>query len=130
MTTENADKQGARTGDGLEALARETATAVLRDLDLGVDYERGIVPIILAAISRLQPSDPGTWQPIESAPRDRHILLWSTHWRDGGKPATVPAIAVWSSMSACYVDMDGEIYKPTHWRELPPLPAPPTQETR
>jgi NTP pyrophosphatase (non-canonical NTP hydrolase) len=60
------------------------------------------------------------WQDIATAPKDgRSLLLWSSHWRDGGKPVTEPVIGRWSSFSNCFVVHEGEVYKPTHWTPLP-----------
>lgn len=69
------------------------------------------------------------WQPIETAPRDERIDLWSggervpdCFWMDGYK---------WRDDDLpkdCFVYMDGDlcydVYQPTHWM---PLPQPPEQ---
>lgn len=62
------------------------------------------------------------WQPIETAPKDRWILLWGAGWREGGKPDTVPVLALWSSFSHCFVTHEAEVRKPTHWCDYVPVP--------
>lgn len=63
------------------------------------------------------------WQPISTAPKDgTWMLMWSEHWRDGGKPTMKPVIAMWSRFGNCFVDYDSSIYMPTHWMALPEPP--------
>jgi hypothetical protein len=81
-----------------------------------------IIRDLLAALEAQQ----GEWQDIETAPKDgTWVLLWSSHWRDGGKTVRVPVIAAWSSFSSGWVNHDGDIYKPTHWAPLLHWPEPP-----
>lgn len=62
------------------------------------------------------------WTDIRTAPKDRWILLWGAGWRDGGKPVTVPELAVWSEFSHCFITHEGEVQKPTHWCDYEPVP--------
>lgn len=65
------------------------------------------------------------WQTIESAPKDKSVLLW---WV-GVKGARAPGAALTGQVSSYEPGMfwDGHIYRPiawiTHWMPLPPPPV-------
>lgn len=67
-------------------------------------------------ISMEQAALSGTWQPIETAPKDRYILGCETGMKR-------PYIMIWNIPDQCFsvsYGMDDET--PTHWLDLPPLP--------
>jgi hypothetical protein len=55
-----------------------------------------------------------SWREIESAPKDRTILLWDSRWG--------LQFGEWAESLKAWVDSDAEVTTPTHWM---PLPAPP-----
>jgi hypothetical protein len=161
-------QQGARTGDGLEALrleaiAREMADLIHYEVRMGgpegpwVDHLRAIILTAIlnaVALSRLQPFEPGTWRPIESAPKMRKIIV--SYENELGKRRCVMACyykAHSLEMHDDYAEVGeyneatGQSFAPEGWYEehdsdnpimtlqgepdfWMPLPAPPTQETR
>lgn len=60
------------------------------------------------------------WQPIETAPRDRAILVWATGAHD---LEPIMCTCKWHPDAGFCVD---ELREPTHWM---PLPNPPTDES-
>lgn len=55
------------------------------------------------------------WKPIETAPKDRMILIW-----DDGYGCVA---ANWNAFWLCFTDMRGGRYVlATHWQELPEEP--------
>jgi uncharacterized phage-associated protein len=69
---------------------------------------------------------PDEWQPMETAPRDKRVMVWSgqemycAHWAQNpmkGDEAWI--IAEWGT------EGDQALVKPTHWH---PLPLPPNEE--
>ncbi len=60
------------------------------------------------------------WQPIETAPKDRRILLWNGDFIASGayEGGVIDGFIMHRD-----VDDDWSIDEPTHWM---PLPAPPT----
>lgn len=84
---------------------------------------RPVQHLVFALEASARPAPQG-WQVIENCPKDGHpVMLFSLHWRDGGKPVSVPAIGSWSQHSNCFVSLDGEIWRPTHWMPLPDPPS-------
>lgn len=67
------------------------------------------------------------WQPIETAPRDRRVLLWGRYWSDG-QGWFSDALSGWWSAELERWEANGGLHsysfgvRPTHWM---PLPAPP-----
>lgn len=56
-----------------------------------------------------------SWQTMETAPKDRHILL--------AIPVNTRMIGIWDIHSNNFIDQNGfPIEIPTHWHELPELP--------
>lgn len=77
------------------------------------------------------------WQPIETAPKDRTILVYGKPEPliiDGQQLVTFhkPAVysAAWDSVDDAFVVSGGSwlgpFVTPTHWQALPAPPAPPT----
>jgi hypothetical protein len=69
-------------------------------------------------------SEPETssWKPIETAPKDEEILIYTRHWG--------PIIALfseefgeWLSRMQVPVAIKEEDEMPSHWQPLPPAPA-------
>lgn len=70
-------------------------------------------------------AQPMTWQPIETAPKDRKVLLWGFFW-NGRSKFSSPLIGLWSPHDNEWC-VPGEFrfkVKPTHWK---PLDEPPTE---
>ena len=65
---------------------------------------------------------PGTWQPIETAPNDRPIVAWSLI--DGGPMAIEWSGRAWSLVVGVADYCGDPTVYPTHWAP-PPLPTPP-----
>jgi hypothetical protein len=68
----------------------------------------------------------GEWRPIQTAPKDRSILLHTAYgltycgrWRSGTIGEPQEAVVAWRC------DSSGRFATPTHWM---PLPAPPPVE--
>ena len=74
------------------------------------------------------------WQPIETAPKDRTILVY-------GQPTDIPELqftgpgtftAYWDEIDSAFCltggTWRGPFIKPTHWMPLPPLPSPTMSE--
>ena len=73
----------------------------------------------------LRQPQPGTWQPIETAPKDwTHVLICvdgavcEAYYRDDEE--------LWCRANASTEDEDSILAGPTHWM---PLPSPPQTET-
>jgi hypothetical protein len=62
----------------------------------------------------------GGWQPIETAPMDRRLLLWDGIWVSAGAYVDYDSMG-WIMDS----EYPGDVSNPTHWM---PLPAPPAAE--
>ena len=66
------------------------------------------------------------WQPIETAPKNRVILVWGRYWSDEQGWMPEPRMAQWDSLAfggSWVVDYRYPFsVRPTHWM---PLPAPP-----
>lgn len=57
-----------------------------------------------------------TWQPIETAPKDRYILGCEIGMKR-------PYIMIWNVHDQCFsVSYGMEDERPTHWLDLPPVP--------
>ena len=70
---------------------------------------------------RMSDADAETWQPIESAPKDQEILVYTRPW--GPIIATLSEeFGEWLSRMQVPVSIKEENELPTHWR---PLPEPP-----
>jgi hypothetical protein len=100
----------------------------------------GVVPVswedMRAIESELQQRRAeGEWRSMDSAPRDRAILVYSpvhgiveAAWEcveGGGHPENGPPIYWWTSPHCEFID--GPYDAPTHWRETfdaPPQPSP------
>ena len=73
-----------------------------------------------------------TWQPIETAPKDRQIIGW---W-----PQLIPNHPSRGVAGVCrahkwywVIEVFGEMIEcaaPTHWMPLPPMPLPPPPEAK
>ena len=69
------------------------------------------------------------WQPIESAPKDQHVLLFATvpptDSLDMGGPVILSGY--WDAMDDAWCStlatVFGPFVDPTHWMPLPPPPA-------
>ena len=70
-----------------------------------------------------KPAEPTEWHPMETAPHDKRVMVWSgqemycAHWAQNpitGDEAWI--VAEWGT------EGDQALVKPTHWR---PLPLPP-----
>ena len=69
--------------------------------------------------------DADGWQPIESAPRDRPVIV--TNGEAVGEARYLESDGGWWWAGYHPTDAaDGYVWQPTHWR---PLPAPPTQDS-
>ena len=64
------------------------------------------------------------WQPIETAPKGRRILLWGKYWSDSQGYMDIPLIGIWNNFNerweAAWMGWFG--IRPTHWMPLPELP--------
>jgi hypothetical protein len=63
------------------------------------------------------------WQPIETAPKDKTILLWRSTY---GKPVAGHVLAgdLWGAFTpGVPMLFQKHIETPTHWMPLPPPPA-------
>ena len=69
------------------------------------------------------PAPPEGWQPIETAPTDRHMVMLIARY---------PISTVWSDIQNGWRNSDGDWvrwrhnFPPTHWMPIPALPAPET----
>ena len=69
--------------------------------------------------------DADGWQPIESAPRDRPVIV--TNGEAVGEARYLESDGGWWWAGYHPTDAaDGYVWQPTHWR---PLPAPPTEDS-
>ena len=59
------------------------------------------------------------WRPIETAPKDAHILLSMTPHRGFLRPPI--KVGGWDAIEGCWMIFGGS-WRPTHWM---PLPEPP-----
>lgn len=75
--------------------------------------------LLVAAQSALAAADAVAWQPIETAPKDRWLLLAPPL----GPTQSGSAVGVWSNAHECWYDVTighvNGLWKPTHWRYLP-----------
>lgn len=71
------------------------------------------------------------WLPIESAPKDRHVLLCGTQEPFNGLDMTGVLVfsGYWDACDQAWCSTgslwNGPFYTPTHWMPLPEPPAPP-----
>lgn len=77
------------------------------------------------------------WQPIETAPKDKAILLGGPGWVEEGQKTVIEAGRYYirgeyrdMPHREWFSDLDtsdygGRTLMPTHWMPLPPLPEPP-----
>lgn len=67
--------------------------------------------------ARIESQARGEWLPIESAPKDRVVILWNADFITLGR---------WWEARKCWIDYadDGAEFNddPTHWQPLPPAP--------
>jgi hypothetical protein len=63
------------------------------------------------------------WQPIETAPKDLEVLVWTL---GACEPEWLHNIAKYSTQDSAWTSIDGFPTSPTHWRPLPPAPQEPT----
>ena len=90
--------------------------------DYYADVDIHDLEIISAAVRAIENANKEFWQPIETAPKDHDILLYS---KEEGRevvsgnyiPETESDIAYWAT-SGGWMDEDDIIY----WAETPPLP--------
>ncbi len=65
---------------------------------------------------------PSAWQPIESAPKDQEILVYTRPW--GAIIAVFSGeFGEWLSRMQVPVSIKEDDELPTHWQELPSPPA-------
>jgi hypothetical protein len=82
------------------------------------------------AFNKLEAESARTWQPIETAPKDKDILVWGRGLHDPiaafYKDATVPASSGWHyAMGGGRVRIPSEFpmqFEFTHWMPLPSTP--------
>lgn len=63
------------------------------------------------------------WQPIETAPKDRRVLLWGRYW-NGVDKFQHPLIGIWDPNVGRWI-IPGEFrfgVHPSYWMPLPPPP--------
>lgn len=71
------------------------------------------------------------WQPIETAPRDRAIILWNGHrqvfarWSDFARPPSDEVQRIEDAGGWLLADGRGAWFRATHWH---PMVVPPTEE--
>lgn len=69
------------------------------------------------------------WQPIETAPRDKHLLLYGTQLPCEGINMAGPVhfTGYWDAIDEAWCSTGstwtGPFYEPTHWMPLPRPPA-------
>ncbi|HEX8164779.1 MAG TPA: hypothetical protein VF601_03205 [Beijerinckiaceae bacterium] len=67
-------------------------------------------------------TETGRWQPIDTAPEDRDVLIYVPAW--GPLIARFNAeFGEWTSRMQCPVSLAEETDRPTHWMALPEPPA-------
>jgi len=75
-----------------------------------------------AAIEQAQ--EPVEWHPIETAPKDRTVLVCRRH-------STMPMLAKWNAQYEWWEDQNGDhLYDVTNWMPLPPAPGTRAIETK
>ena len=62
------------------------------------------------------------WKPIETAPKDRKVLLWGKYWSDEMGFFPHPLIGMWSQNQDRWETNFNCGCRPTHWTELPAAP--------
>lgn len=71
------------------------------------------------------------WQPIETAPRDKHVLLYGTMRENSQIGCSGPIVftGYWGEIDGAWCStgttFGGPFFDPTHWQ---PLPAPPQEQ--
>ncbi len=63
------------------------------------------------------------WQPIETAPKDQDVLVWSHGDASIARGAHGTFLAMADGMPACTSDGRGVFVQPTHWMPIPPAPC-------
>lgn len=69
------------------------------------------------------------WQPIETAPKDKLILLWGRYWSDGQGWFNQPLMGHWVEVRDRWEAVSAVGWfgvRPTHWMLLP---EPPQEES-
>ena len=100
------------------AFERLPARAASKD---GTDTLDGLIAHLRNRPDRSPPVAPA-WQPIETAPKDRLLLLAWADWAPSimrGEPCPVKVGGYWENAWHVY----GASWWPTHWQELPAPPA-------
>ena len=66
----------------------------------------------------------GAWLPIETAPKDRNILLWGQYWSDEQGLMPTPLFGAWNGRTGRWecAWMYWFGVRPTHWMEIPKAP--------
>lgn len=86
----------------------------------GIDYWRDIMRSAYRSALSAQVQDVAGWEPIETAPKDRTIMLiWSSAWLH-------PIMGYWSTVQNGwleYASRDTKANIATHWMPLPAAPA-------
>lgn len=68
------------------------------------------------------------WKPIDTAPKDRKLLLWGRYWSDSQGWFTDPMIGMWNARTERW-ECDGRYWfgvRPTHYVLLTPPSEQPT----
>jgi hypothetical protein len=117
----------------LEAMARETCRNIrgFEHLDDGTARRCHTCATILAALRRVSPAavephavrQEPTWQPIETAPKDREVLVWKAE-----SESAIVALRKdgrWVTAWAHDPIEGSEWFNVTHWMSLPPAPTAP-----
>lgn len=119
---------GKAAGPGEEEIARAIASAFRCDPWPWPQPDYATINgacVRVAARAVLALPQPSEWQPIETAPSDRWILVWrsDSNVRDAAWFCLPPGPGFWYEGKGLRVDPP-----PTHWRELPAPPALPQPE--
>lgn len=83
-----------------------------------MDHERGAHAVPHGAVTEQ------SWQPIETAPKGEHVLLYDPSWE-----GDVPNIYIGGWTGSCWCvchEADMDVIEPTHWM---PLPSPPRKDS-
>lgn len=68
---------------------------------------------LITELINLQCVELNPWQPIETAPKDRRILLFYNG---------IKTVGMWGQKYKCWLDEVNFCVEPTHWQELPEDP--------